>query len=291
MHIWVAERSVGEVMPGDHAFLPFATREEQEHIVGEFVRDGLATAEKVVYVGDAVLGELPGLRNRGSVDPHRHAGTGQLRVIPREVACLSGGRVDPDRMSAVFRHEISVAFDAGYRAVRLTADLSWVLGEPGGSELLLECEERFEAAVAPSTMAMALCQINRSSCTWDQFAALENTHEVLVVATPVFDDGVLRITRTFAPHGLRFEGELDEPRHAVFTEALSWAGLRPRVHLDFRRVRFADLGLLTLLAAHAASLPPGHRLILEDLPPHMEGVIETLGWHHFPGISRGQGVS
>lgn len=288
---WFVERPVGEVRPGDHAWLPFSTVEEQSFIVGTFIHDGLTRSEKVVYVSDAPPGELPGLPDPRCVDLHRYLRTGQLRVITREQACLSWGRLDPDRMLATFEEEISGSGDEGYQAVRLTTDLSWALGKPGGARFVFDCEGRFERVVASGAKAMAICQIDRNRCTGDQLMALENTHDVLVAADPDYDDGILKITRTFAPHGLRLEGELDGARHTVVAAALSSIAGRANSHVDFSGVRFVDLGALSLLAAYGMHMPEGHPLVLDHLPPDVEAVIEILGWERLPGIVRGQGTS
>jgi anti-anti-sigma regulatory factor len=273
--------------PGDHAWLPFTTAQEQECIVGSFVYDGLTTSEKVIYVGQP--GVVPGVLNHRRLDPDRYLQTGQLSVIPRGRACLTQGRLDPDRMLATFERGINIAVEEGYRAVRFTTDLSWAARAPGGSALVLECEERLESAVNSSAMAMMICQINANTCIPDQFTALSHTHEVRVTANPEFDDGTLRITKTFNPYGLCLEGELDKPRHTVFGETLHAVTRSGRqAHLDFTHVHFVDLGALTLLAAHALHLPSGHELVLDSIPPHMQDAIETLGWHHFPGIVCGQ---
>lgn len=288
---WLVERPVGDMRPGDHAWLAFANTDEREQVVGTFVYDGLKTDEKVVYVTDASPGELPRVLTR-RIDPEPFAEAGQLRLIPREHSCLNRGHFDPDLMLRTLEREIAVAFDEGYRAVRITADMSWALGEPKGSELLLGCEGWFEAAVAPSTMAMAICQIDPHRCTPDQLTALRNSHEVLVKANPAFDDGILRITRTFEPHGLRLEGELDGARHAVFAETLSSVTASGRqIHLDLTKLRFIDLGALNLLAGHAMRMPAGSVLVLDNLPPDVANIIEMVGWDRFPGLSHGNGDS
>jgi anti-anti-sigma regulatory factor len=290
METWFAERPVGDLRPGDHAWLAFNSNEEQNRVIGDFVFDGLNTQEKVVYVTDSKPLELPGLLSRHGIDPTPFTEVGQLRLIPPEKACQTRGRFDPDRMLKTLNQEVSVAFDQGYRAVRLTADMGWALREPGGSDLMLGCEQGFEAAVAPSTMTMAICQVHRGSCSSDELIALRNTHEVLVEVNPEFDDGVLKITRTFAPHGLRLEGELDGARHAVFAETLSSVVVaESRVHLDFTRLSFIDLGALNLLAIYAMRMPGGSGLVLDNLRPDVEQVIEMVGWHRLPGIFRGRG--
>lgn len=289
MVTWLVERSVSDMRPGDHAWLAFANTDEQEHVIGSFVHDGLTAAEKVVYVTDARSDRLPGMLRR-RIDPAPYVKTGQLRLIPHEQACLTRGRFDPDQMLRTLAKEIAVAFDEGYRAVRITSNMSWALCEPHGPDLLLGCEGWLEEAVSPSTMAMAICQIDPRSCTPDQLIALRNTHEVLVKANPAFDDGILRITRTFEPHGLRLEGELDGARHAVFAESLcSVTATGRQVHLDFTRLRFIDLGALNLIAGHAMRLPSGSLLVLENVPPDVANVIEMVGWNRFPGLCHGKG--
>ncbi|WP_235017671.1 MEDS domain-containing protein [Thermomonospora echinospora] len=278
---------MGQLRPGDHAWLAFGGGEERERIVGTFVTDGLATEEKVVYVTDTDPANLPGVRWPTGADPQDFVRSGQLRVLSREAACLTGGRFDPERMLDVLDEEVSQAFDQGFRAVRITTDLSWAVRE--AAEPVLGCEHRFGAAVSPSTMAMAICQLDRRRVPAGRLAALRDAHEVLVEVDPEFDDGVLRVVRTFDPHGLRVEGELDAARHMVFAERLSLAARgRRRVHLDCSRLRFLDLAGLNLLVAQAARLPHGGLLVLDRLPAEVAGVIETVGWHRLPGLARGR---
>jgi anti-anti-sigma regulatory factor len=289
MRTWFVERPVGEMRPGDHAWLPFANGEEQEEVVGTFVSDGLTTCSKVIYVGDARPDMVPGLRHQRRIDPACYVEIGQLCLIPCAEACLTRETFDPDRMLMVLEREIAVSLDQGYRTVRITADMSWALRVRGGSELMRLCEDRFEAAVASSTFAMAICQVDRANCSPDELMALEDSHEVLAAADPEFDDGVLRITKTFAPGGLRLEGELDGARHAAFAEALAKVtSTRGTVHLDFTGVRFVDLGALNLLATQAMRMPSGRDVVLDNLPPEVVGIIEMVGWHRLPGVSLGE---
>ncbi|WP_067797183.1 MEDS domain-containing protein [Actinomadura formosensis] len=283
---WVAERSVGAILPGDHGWLAYSGPEERGRVIGPFVHEGLLTGEKVVYVTDTPAGRLPGLGHR--IDVHDHLRAGRLRVISREDACLDrSGAFEPARMLDTVEREIGEAFGQGFRAVRLTTDYTWLLDEPGR---MLGCEHRLGGAVAPSTMAMAICQIDRRACPPDQLIALRDLHEVLVEVDPEFDDGVLRMVRTFAPAGLRLEGELDATRHGAVAARLAQVMARHGgVHLDLSRLGFIDLGGLDLLARLAARLPAGGTLVLDHLRPSVLSVIETVGWHRLPGLVRGAG--
>jgi anti-anti-sigma regulatory factor len=282
----IIERPVGEVRPGDHAAFPFATAAEQAQVIGSFLRDGLALNHKVIYVSDAAPRGLPGLGARCDAD--RLAAAGQLRIIPKGLACLTRGRFDLDRMVAMVGREVVTATEQGYDAVRLTADLTWVLGTPGGYPLLTACEAAFEEAIGPDAAIMAICQLDRGLCPADQVHGLTGAHRVRVTADPEYDDGVLRITRSHFPPGLRLAGELDAAREKPFLDALASAGeAASELHLDFTGVRFLDLGTLRLLVTHALRTSPERRLVLDNLPPDVAGLIETIGWHHLPGLSRG----
>jgi anti-anti-sigma regulatory factor len=291
---WFAKRPVSEVRPGDHGWLAYSGPEERDRIIEPFIKEGLRTGEKVVYVTDTPADRLPGLGPAHRVDVHPHMRSGQLRVITRPEACLDrNGTFAPSKMADTIGREVGAAFDQGFRAVRLTTDYSWLLDRPGRSDLglMLGCEHRVGDAVSPSTMAMAICQIDRRACPPDQLIALRDTHEVLVEVNPEFDDGILKIVRTFEPDGLRVEGELDAARHSVFAEKLSQ--VRPgggSVHLDLSRLGFIDLGALNLLAKHATRLPADASLVLDHLSPDVEHVIEMVGWHRLPGLARGRGI-
>lgn len=126
----MADLPVGEMRPGDHAAFPFATAEEQAQVIGPFLRDGLAARQKVVYLGDGHPRRLPGLAGRPDAD--HYVATGRLQVVPRAEACLTAGRFDPDRLLTVIGGQIVAAADEGYPAVRVTGDMSWVLGQPDG---------------------------------------------------------------------------------------------------------------------------------------------------------------
>jgi anti-anti-sigma regulatory factor len=290
MESWYAERSVGRMLPGDHAWFSYSSEEEQEHVVGAFLRDGLLTSDKVIYITDADPRDLPGLRARGDLDPGPYLRTGQLALLPRAEACLTAGVFDPGRMVSSLQDVLARAEHERFRGVRVTADLTWAVRQRSGRDRLLDCEAGLDAAIAPSTTAMAICQVDRRSCTRDELTALKQTHEVLVAADPDFDDGVLTITRTFDPRGLRLKGELDGARHTVFAEALqSVTAHGGDIHLDVRDLRFIDLGALSMMAGAAMRMAAYGNLILDDPSPDLTEVVRLVGGPMAPWLKIGNG--
>ncbi len=290
MERWFAERPVGQLLPGDHAWFSYSSDEEQEHIVGTFVRDGLNGSEKVIYISDAAPRDLPGLRSRPDLDPGIFLRTGQLIVLPRVEACLTAGLFDPGRMVASLESVLARAEEGRFRGVRITADMTWAMSQQSGYARVLDCEAGVDAAIAPSTSAIAVCQIDRRSCTHDELTALKETHEVLVGADPDFDDGVLSITRTFRPRGLRLKGELDGARHTVFYEALQAVTAQGgEVHLDLSGLRFVDLGALNIMARTALRISPYGRLLLDNPSPDVSEVVRLVGGTRGPLLETADG--
>ncbi len=278
MERWFTERSVGRLLPGDHAWFCYSSDEEQEHIVGAFLRDGLASSDKVIYITDDDPRDLPGLRSRYAIDPTPFLRTGQLAVLPRSESCLTAGVFDPGLMVASLEGVLARAERERFRGVRVTADMTWAMRQHSDHARVLDCEARLDAAIAPSTTAIAICQIDQRSCTRDELTALKETHEVLVGADPDFDDGVLSITRTFRPRGLRLRGELDGARHLVFSEALeSLTALGGDVHLDLAELRFVDLGALNMMAGAALRLATRGRLILDNPSDDLSEILLLVG--------------
>ncbi|MCD0451396.1 MEDS domain-containing protein [Actinocorallia sp. API 0066] len=290
-HGWSTVRPVGELRPGDHAWLASHHPEEKERVVGDFVFDGLNTAQRVVCLTDVEPHRLPGMYARHHIDVRPFTEADHLRVIPWRLACGRQGRADPEQLGRTLERELDRAFSERFRAARILADMTWAADVPGGVEFMLACDGAMERLIGPSTRAIALCQVDlRAVRSADALNALRNHHEVLVEVNPEYDDGVLRMTRTYAPHGLRLEGEIDGARHPVLTDALTTVS-RPRaeVHLELGNLKFIDLGALKMLGAHAMELTRGNGLVLDNPTPDLEGVIRMVGFHLFPGITRGEG--
>jgi anti-anti-sigma regulatory factor len=282
----MTDKPVGAMRPGDHAAFCFATPEEQAQVIGAFLNDGLNARQKVIYLGRAGPRQLPGLH--GQPDADQAAATGRLRIIPQDVAWLTRGNFDLDRLYTLVGSEIAAAGEQGYPAVRVTGDMSWLLSEPGGFPTMLACEAGFDEAIRPDDPVIALCQYDRNRCPPDQLSMLTHTHQLQVTANPEYDDGVLRIMRSNDSHGLQLAGELDAARHHPFMTALTSLGTtKTTIHLDFTDVRFVDLGTLRLLVTYAPRISPGCALVLDNLPPDVTAIIQTLGWHHFPRLIQG----
>ncbi|GAB3674617.1 hypothetical protein GCM10027589_44630 [Actinocorallia lasiicapitis] len=278
-------RSVRDLLPGDHAWLPYGSESEQGHVIGDWIRYGLSIRDKIIYVTDAEPWELPGMFGEDLGPAIR---TGLLSLIPVGEACLSGGMFDPAKMVETLTDEITKATEQQFRGIRVTADTSWAFAEPFGDARLDSCEREFSGHVCPSVSVTAICQTDIRKCTGTQLELLKQHHEVLAIPNPDFDDPVLSITKTYQPLGLQLVGELDEARQQRFEEVLNSVSPNGEaVHLDMEKLDFVSLRALQAMAEYTRRRGPTSRVVLHRVASDVESVIKTVGIEKLPGVIMG----
>jgi anti-anti-sigma regulatory factor len=279
-------RSVRDLLPGDHAWLPFDSDEEQGHVIGSWVQDGLRIRDKVIYVIDAEPWELPGLYGQDLRDEVRQ---GLLTLIPIGDACLTAGMFDHDKMLDTLGDEITKAEEQEFRGIRVTSEMSWAMQQPFGDIRVDLCEQEFGERVSPSVSVTAICQTDRRRCGPEQLELLSGHHEVRVIPNPDFDDPVLSITKTYSPLGLHLRGELDGARHRPFAEALNNVAANGEpVHLDLSELSFMSLGALQEMTDYVRRHGRHSRIVLDHAPDHVQSLFEVVGEHRLPGVELGE---
>lgn len=278
-------RPVRDLLPGDHAWFPFASDEEQDHVIGPWIEHGLEIRDKIIYITDAEHWELPGLYGHDLEPAVRQ---GLLTLIPLGEACLTNGMFDPNKMLGTLSDEITKAEEQEFRGIRVTAENSWALAQPFGDSRVDFCEQRIDAKVAPSVSVTAICQTDVRRCRGGQFALLDAHHEVRVLPNPDFDDPQLTITRTFQPAGLHLRGEIDASRRIRFGEALRrLPGSAETFHLDLAEVSFVSLDAFGALTDFTRKRGPRCRVLLHHLDPAVRSIIDVVGLDRLPGIELG----
>jgi ABC-type transporter Mla MlaB component len=112
-----------------------------------------------------------------------------------------------------------------------------------------------------------------------------------MTSSPVYDDGVLRITRTSRPPGLAIEGEIDESTYPGLVQALQAStNGRAEIHLSLGGVTYCDLaGLRAIVCATGVDDGEaggnGRRVVLHEVPAQLITVLQIVGWDSTPGLA------
>ncbi len=110
-----------------------------------------------------------------------------------------------------------------------------------------------------------------------------------------FANGLLRITLTRRPPGVRLEGEIDMTNAPAVRRALA-AVIESHpdladLHVDLERLEFIDVEGLRLLVDTARKLAGGRRLVLRATPPYLSTMLSLANWEQTPGLRVRGGVA
>ena len=106
----------------------------------------------------------------------------------------------------------------------------------------------------------------------------------------VYDDGVLRITRSGRPPVVALAGEIDEATYAGLVAALDQAvDGQSEVHFDLAAVEYCDLAGLRAIICVTGAGRDGRggwrQVVLHQLAPELQTVLRIVGWTATPGLT------
>jgi len=255
--------------------------EQLWEITAGFLAAGLTAGEQVLYLddgtADAVLERLVDDR----VPVHGPLADGQLTVVDAaETRRMLRGPVRDAAVGMAARIDSAVA--AGYPGFRVTGQLSHGLGRADGVPLG-DFDTAFDAVII-GRPARVLCLYDRHRFPDDAIERLRTLHRFEIDAPALYDDNLLRVTRT-APFRVRLAGEVDHSNrpvlHRLVASTLDEA-LRSHVapsvlEFDVSSLRFLDVaGAVTFVHA-AEGFPESHRLALRGVRPATLRVLDRCG--------------
>jgi GAF domain-containing protein/DNA-binding CsgD family transcriptional regulator len=163
----------------DHVALIHETREEQFAAVVPYLREGLETGERCLYVVEDATEEavVSALRADG-VDVDAAFETGQLSFHTVEETYLRNGAFRPDEMLAFYADAIDEATEE-YAALRVAAETGGLLDETADREAWMEYESRVNELFEGED-CLALCQYDRTRLPAELLRDLVRTHPHLV---------------------------------------------------------------------------------------------------------------
>ncbi|HEY1969704.1 MAG TPA: MEDS domain-containing protein [Pseudonocardia sp.] len=275
-------KTLGEISVGDHACVVADSDEQHWEIGAGYVLGGLCRDEKVVYF-DAARSTEPMLRrlHEDNVDVEAYVRSGQLVLMsPEQTDQL--WKLSVGELLGVVDQTVRGALSEGYRSVRITDEPAGMVHRPTGIGCA-ELDQAVDEAMRGIPISL-LCQYERADWSVDELAQLCNVHPIEISTPAIYDDGLLRITRT-APFTIRVAGEIDfSNRHlmrGIVDKELDLALRTLRhdgeigVHLE--SLRFADVTSIVQLVQAAEGFPQSHQLVLYGVQPVVRRVLDRCG--------------
>ncbi|WP_433327985.1 MEDS domain-containing protein [Spirillospora sp. CA-294931] len=238
---------------GDHLCLPYDGEEERDAVLRAYIGVGFDLGHRILLLAgdDGAADRLP------------------IAAAARRAALADGSLVV--RAGPPGDAEAARALRAGFTGLRVIGDTALALRGcvPG---------------CPPHTMM--ICPYDRRWFDEGRLLLLEDAHQGRVRVDDLYDDGVLRVTPTHAPPGLRLAGALDESTLPGLREALFGVpGGRSHFCLDIAELEFCDMeGLRVLMGAGLAPSGLDRQVIVRGAPGYLGLMMRIAGWESVPGV-------
>lgn len=169
----------------NHLCLIYENKEDQFAAAIPYMRIGLERGEKCVYIADDnTAAEVLEAMRLGGIDVDAALKKRSLMVISKREAYLRNGYFDPEEMIQFLTESTTQAKKDGYSALRVTGEMTWMLGGEPGTERLIEYEAKLNQFF-PKNDCLALCQYNRNRFGPDILLDVIHTHPLVVVGNVV----------------------------------------------------------------------------------------------------------
>jgi anti-anti-sigma regulatory factor len=279
-----ADAQITDLTADDHACLTFGEPEELFDLTAAFVRDGLASGLKVVWVGDPAPQRATAELARRGIEVESALAAGQLAAAEYEGRLLAGQEFDAARAMDWLTSQMAACRREGFAGLRVAVDMSWALRPVTGVDQLPGFEESVAAALAGSTVSV-LCQYDREGFDPVTLATVSAFHTCSVAAATYYADAMLRICRQYAPSGIRLAGEIDyqhaEQLALALTEAIRFEG---DITVNMTALAFID-GPCARMIVDAARGLAASRAVALHCHPGIAATFGLLGVGDMAGVS------
>lgn len=172
---------------GNHLACIYKNKKEQFSIVVPFILYGLKNNEKCIYITDENTKReiLKTFNNfnpiEGYIDSH------QLEILTKEETYLEDGYFDPDTMITLLSQLEEQALKNGYKGLRITGEMTWILTKLPGTEKIIEYEAKLNYFF-PTSKCIALCQYNEKKIDPEILFDVVCTHPSLIIYDTLYEN-------------------------------------------------------------------------------------------------------
>ncbi len=134
------------IPPGSHILQLYNKVGEITGVTAKLLESGLTMQEKCLFAGsEASVQELTDMLRKAGIDLAAMIQSGQMVFISDRDALLVGKRFDPYHLLSTHQTFIAQALREGWKAVRISMDMTWLTGEIASAEQILKYEAASDA--------------------------------------------------------------------------------------------------------------------------------------------------
>lgn len=134
------------IPPGSHILQLYNKVSEITGVTARLLESGLLESEKCLFAGsDASVLEMTEALRKAGVDVDAAIQSGQLVFVSDRDALLVGKRFDPYHLLSTHQTFIAQALREGWKAVRISMDMTWLTADIASPEQILKYEAASDA--------------------------------------------------------------------------------------------------------------------------------------------------
>ena len=171
---------------GSHLCCVYDTPGHQFSALIPFLREGLQRGDKCLYILDeSTREELSSVLTEAGIPLMDVVGSGAFLMETSDRTYYRNGSFDTDRMFEYLSRIYDAALAAGFKGMRASGEMTWILKKQPGWEKHLEYEAKLNLRL-PSMRAIGICQYNRAKFSTDALLNILSTHPLVLLNGLVF---------------------------------------------------------------------------------------------------------
>ncbi len=165
---------------GDHLCFIYENQEEQYQLIIPFLLFGLNNNEKCIYITNENTKENIIQAFKKVDELEKYVKLKQLEFFTKEEIYLQSGHFDPERILNLLIQMEKLAIEEGYKGLRVTGEMTWILTGLPKVERILEYEAKLNYFLQKSK-CITLCQYNKTKFLPKFLLDIIYTHPKIII--------------------------------------------------------------------------------------------------------------
>jgi PAS domain S-box-containing protein len=188
---------IGQLKVHDHAGMVYVSNSEWRKIIASFIIEGLYNNEKCGYIlSSSKAEEINDCLIAEGIDTTGFRKSGQLFFIRYSRSYLSDNSFSSDSILSFLKTETSKAVNEGYLALRISAEMDWLLHYEGWEEKLIRNESAVNIFIQGNP-CISLSQYDKEKFSWPYINLIAMSYPIVV-----YNGNIYRNQNFIPPHVL-----------------------------------------------------------------------------------------